>query len=163
MEAWVSAPAATRETLREAVDELESRQLQAAVELQAGRDIALSMLLPMADTEPMEVRWSRAPEDGADGRRAPWVVQLHTRSSVFGEVWLQTRISESTQVDLVMWAEQADLAARARAAGPSLAAWLSEAGLRMTGLQVIHGSRPALDADAPVVPGGSGRLVDVRA
>ena len=150
--------------LREAVDEIESRQLQAALERLEGREAMLSMLLPFADAEPVEVRWSHARQASSDGRRAPWVVELHTDSSRFGKVWMRTRISDGTQVDLVMWAEQAELAARARAGSASLAAWLGEAGLRMTGLQVIHGSRPALEADAPIGPGlGAGRLIDLQA
>ncbi len=157
-------PAATQSLLREAVDDLESRQLHAALERVEGREAMLSMLLPFADAEPVEVRWSHAREVAPDGRRAPWVVELHTDSSRFGKVWMRTRISEGTQVDLVMWAEQAELAARARAGSASLAAWLGEAGLRMTGLQVIHGSRPALEADAPIGPGlGAGRLIDLQA
>ena len=155
---------ATQSLLREAVDEIESRQLQAALERLEGREAMLSMLLPFADAEPVEVRWSHARQASPDGRRAPWVVELHTDSSRFGKVWMRTRISDGTQVDLVMWAEQAELAARARAGSASLAAWLGEAGLRMTGLQVIHGSRPALEADAPIGPGlGAGRLIDLQA
>jgi hypothetical protein len=155
--------AATRQTLQESMDDLESRQLQTALEWQAGREVALSLMLPFADAEPVEIRWSRAAQEGSDGRRAPWIVQLHTRSSVFGEVWLQTRIHEATEVDLVMWAEQADLAARAREAGPRLGGWLAEAGLRMTGLQVIHGSRPNPASDTAALTADSGRLIDVRA
>jgi hypothetical protein len=158
-----SAPAA-QSLLREAIDDLESRQLHAALERVEGREAMLSMLLPFADAEPVEVRWSHAREVAPDGRRAPWVVELHTNSSRFGQVWMRTRISEGVEVDLVMWAEQAELAARARSGSSSLATWLGEAGLRMTSLQVIHGPRPALEADAPLGPGlGAGRLVDLQA
>ncbi len=156
--------AATPSLLREAIDDLESRQLRAALERVDGREAMFSMLLPFADSEPVEVRWSHAREVAPDGRRAPWVVELHTDSNRFGKVWMRTRISEGVDVDLVMWAEQAELAARARTGSSSLASWLGQAGLRMTGLQVIHGSRPALEADAPLGPGlGAGRLVDLQA
>ena len=175
LEAVPSAPAAVQSSahsaatpslLREAIDDLESRQLHAALERVDGREAMLSMLLPFADSEPVELRWSHAREVAPDGRRAPWVVELHTNSSRFGKVWMRTRISEGVDVDLVMWAEQAELAARARTGSSSLATWLGQAGLRMTGLQVIHGSRPALKADAPLGPGpglGAGRLVDLQA
>ena len=162
LEASPSAQSSSQALLRDAIDDLESRQLQSALAGSEGRDVALSMLLPFADAEPVEVRWSQARLAAADGRRAPWVVELHTDSSRFGQVWMRTRISEGTSVDLVMWAEQADLVARARAGSGNLAAWLGQAGLRMTGLQVIHGRRPALEADAPLGL-GSGRLVDLQA
>ncbi len=166
LEGGFQAPVATRAMLQEALDDIEARQLQTVVDPSAGRDLALAMLLPFADAEPVHLRWSQAREDSQNGREggpAPWVVDLHTRSSAMGEVWLRTRISRGTQVELVMWAERAELAAQARAAGPSLAAWLNEAGLRMAGLQVIHGAPPpALEAQAPST-GDPGRLVDIRA
>lgn len=165
---WTQAPASTRGVLQDALDDIESRQLQSVVDPSAGRELALSMLLPFADAEPVHVRWSQARDrqegsDGGDAGPAPWVVDLHTRSSVLGEVWLRTRISRGTRVELVMWAERAELAAQARAAGPSLVAWLHEAGLRMASLQVIHGSPPpGIDAVAPA-SGDPGRLVDLTA
>lgn len=156
------APPDTQALVRDALDDLESRQLQGAMAQVDGRESVFSMLLPFADAEPVNLRWSQARQAAADGRRAPWVVELHTDSSRFGQVWMRTRISDRADVDLVMWAEQADLAARARAGGASLAAWLGEAGLRMAGLQVIHGRRPALESDVPMEL-GSGRLVDLQA
>ncbi len=165
---WTQAPAATRGVLQDALDDIESRQLQSVVDPSAGRELALSMLLPFADAEPVHVRWSQARErqegsDGGDAGPAPWVVDLHTRSSVMGEVWLRTRISRGTRVELVMWAERAELAAQARAAGPSLVAWLNEAGLRMSSLQVLHGSPPpGIESVAPA-SGDPGRLVDLTA
>ncbi len=163
---WTQAPASTRALLQDAVDDIESRQLQSVVEGSAGREIALAMLLPFADAEPVRVRWSQARDGqagGAGGGPAPWVVDLHTRSSVLGEVWLRTRISGGKRVELVMWAERAELAAQARAASASLVAWLNEAGLRMDSLQVIHGAPPpGIEAQAPAA-GDPGRLVDLRA
>lgn len=163
---WTQAPASTRALLQGAVDDIESRQLQSATDVAAGRDLALVMLLPFADAEPMRLRWSQArerQEGGASGGPAPWVVDLHTRGNALGEVWLRTRISGGRQVELVMWAEREDLVAQARKASPSLVAWLQEAGLRMASFQVIHGAPPpGLDTQPPA-GGDPGRLVDLRA
>lgn len=159
----VTAVPATRTLAGEGVDELESRQLHAAMALHDGREVAFSMLLPFADAEPVDVRWAHSRQTSPDGQASPWVVELHTRSSRLGEIWLRTRISEGVNVELVMWAAQADLAARARAALPSLGAWLNESGLRMAGFQVIHGEPPpGLEAVGPST-GEQGRLVDLRA
>lgn len=162
---WTQAPASTQAMLQDAVDDIESHQLQSVIDPTAGRELALGMVLPFADAEPVHVRWSQARErrEGEEGGPAPWVVDLHTRSSVMGEVWLRTRISRGTRIELVMWAQRAELVAQARAARPSLVAWLNEAGLRMESLQVIHGAPPP--GIEPVTPaaGDPGRLVDVSA
>lgn len=160
---WDQAPASTRRLLGDALDDIEARQLQSAAESPRGAELALAMLLPFADADPVEIRWShRDAGRPGEGEPAPWVVDLHTRSSALGEVWLRTQVAAGDEVRLVMWAEQAQVAARAQAAGASLAAWLNEAGLRMASLQVIHGAPPE-----PLVPAAaaasSGRLVDVRA
>ncbi len=169
LQAWTQAPAATRERVQQAVDDIESQQLRVAIDQQAGREVGLAMVIPFADAEPVEVRWTRTGEgegreEGAgkrDGRR-PWRVDLHTRSSAFGEIWLRTRIT-GEDVDLSLWAERADFAAQARAAGPGLAAWLNESGLRLCGLRVAQGRPPAVDDTSPTPPGEPGRLVDVKA
>ena len=41
---WTQAPASTRSLLREALDDIESRQLQTVADQQAGRELALSMV-----------------------------------------------------------------------------------------------------------------------
>ena len=162
---WTESSPATRALLQGALDDIESRQMQSAIDQAAGRDLVFSMLLPFADAPPVQVRWSRARERGQEGEggASPWVVDLHTRSSVFGEVWLRTRISDRTRVELVMWAQRAELVAQARASSPSLTAWLHEAGLRMTSIQIIHGSPPPGIEPAGAPVGESGRLVDLRA
>ena len=162
---WTESSPATRALLQGALDDIESRQLQSAIDTATGRDLVFSMLLPFADAPPVQVRWARARERGQEGEggASPWVVDLHTRSSVFGEVWLRTRISERSRVELVMWAQRAELVAQARASSPSLTAWLQEAGLRMTSIQIIHGSPPPGIEPASAPSGESGRLVDLRA
>jgi len=167
---WTQAPASTHALLRDAVDDIESRQLQSLADPAGGRELSFSMVLPFADAEPVHVRWAQQARDrqagreGGEGDGAPWVVDLHTRSTRLGEVWLRTRVSQHTRVELLMWAERAELVEQARAAGPSLAVWLNEAGLRMVHLQVMHGAPPpTADIAQPVGGEVTGRLVDVRA
>jgi hypothetical protein len=162
---WTESSPATRALLQGSLDDIESRQLQSAIDTAAGRDLVFSMVLPFADASPVQVRWARARERGQEGEggASPWVVDLHTRSSVFGEVWLRTRISDRNRVELVMWAQRAELVAQARASSPSLTAWLQEVGLRMTSIQIIHGSPPPGIEPTGAPAGESGRLVDLRA
>ena len=163
---WTQAPASTHALLRDAVDDIESRQLQSLADPAAGREFSFSMVLPFADTEPVHVRWSQARDRqaaGQGGDGAPWVVDLHTRSNRLGEVWLRTRISQVNRVELLMWAERPELVEQARAAGPRLAVWLNEAGLRMVHLQVMQGAPPPAADSTQAAGTEAGRLVDVRA
>jgi hypothetical protein len=90
----------------------------------------------------------------------PFVIQLHTRNQDLGELWLQTCISQQSDVDMVMWAARQDIAQRAQAQASHLSEELESAGLRMTRLQVIHGSAP--QDLASWVPPDTGSMVDVR-
>lgn len=144
--------------VRNAIDDMEARQLAAAESLGA-REWAFSIMLPFRDAEPVALRFSRARRQPGQ-ETPPFVIQLHTRNQDLGEVWLQTCISQQTDVDMVMWAVREDIAARARAQTPHLAEELESAGLRMTRLQVIHGAAP--QDLASWVPPDTGSMVDVR-
>lgn len=144
--------------VKNAIDDIESRQLAAAENLGA-REWAFSIMLPFRDAEPVSLRFSKARRQ--PGQEAPpFVIQLHTRNQDLGEVWLQTCISHQTDVDMVMWAVREDIAARARAQAPHLSEELESAGLHMTRLQVIHGTAP--QDLASWVPPDTGSMVDVR-
>ena len=144
--------------VKNAIDDIESRQMAAAESLNA-REWAFSIMLPFRDAEPVSLRFSKARRE--PGQEAPpFVIQLHTRNHDLGEVWLQTCISHQTDVDMVMWAVREDIAAKAKAQTPHLAEELESAGLRMIRLQVIHGNAP--QDLASWVPPETGSMVDVR-
>lgn len=159
LQAWTQAPDSTKVLLQEAVDDIEARQLQAS-EANPNRDGWVNLMLAFADFDPVDIRYY-APKKRLGEEGVPLVVHLHTRSQALGELWLQTRISHQTQVDLVMWAAQETVAADARARAASLQEWLESSGLKVTGMQVIHGVRPALpEAPGPTEPG---QLLDLKA
>ena len=159
MQVWTQAPLSTRMLLSEAVDDIEARQLQAS-EVNPNRDGWVHLMLAFADFDPVDIRYY-TPKKRLGEEGVPLVVHLHTRSQALGELWLQTRISHQTQVDLVMWAEQEHVAQKARGSAASLQDWLESSGLQVTGMQVIHGVRPALpDAQGPNEPG---QLLDLKA
>jgi hypothetical protein len=144
--------------IQEAIDDIESHQLTAAETL-TGREWVFSMMLPFADAEPVEMRFVRGRRKRGE-EKAPLVIHLHTRNRDLGEVWLQTRISSETEVDMVMWALREDVVHRARDLSPNLAEELDSAGLNMTRLQVIHGPGPS--EPMPWNPPETGSLLDVQ-
>jgi len=143
--------------VQEALDDIESRQLTAAETL-TGREWVLSMMLPFADAEPVALRFVRSRQMGKD--KPPLVIHLHTRNRDLGEIWLQTRIHQQTEVDMVMWALREDVVHRARELAPNLQEELDSAGLNMTRLMVIHGPGPT----EPVTwnPPATGSLLDIK-
>lgn len=147
----------TRVLLQDALDDIESRQLQAS-DTGSGKEWAISMVLPFVDAHPVHVRMNWRPAQ--DDTPSRFTLQLHTTSPELGDLWLQSQISNLANVELVMWADREDVARRAQARSASLADELDSAGLRMTRLQVIHGRRPEGTND-PWQPPGSGSVVDV--
>lgn len=146
-----------RGLLEDALDELESRQLRAS-DGAAGREWAISLVLPFADAYPVDIKFARPrPEPDQPNR---FVVQLHTCSPSLGDVWLHSQITDLKQVDLVMWADRQAVAQLAQARSASLAEELDSAGLRLGQLQIIHGRRP-VSTQADWRPPASGSLVDV--
>ncbi|MFN5177585.1 hypothetical protein [Limnohabitans sp.] len=142
----------------QALDDIESRQLLAADSL-AARDWVFSIMLPFRDADPVALQLSR-PKRAKDREKAPYVIHLHTRNRDLGELWLQTCISDQTNVDMIMWALRQEVVERARQRAGQLGEGLEEAGLQLTRLQVVHGPGPRdlLPYAAP----DSGSVVDVR-
>jgi hypothetical protein len=144
--------------LKDSLDDIESRQLLANEGLD-GREWAFSMMLPFADAEPVALRLMRGRHPSGQAK-PPWVIHLHTRTSDLGELWLQTRINDETQIDMVMWAEREDVVNLAQAMADHLERELDSAGLHMTRLQIIHGQGPQVPA--PHAPPEMGSLLDVQ-
>ena len=160
---WQQAPDQVMRLLSEAVDDVEAAQIQAGNDMiNAGRDGWISLVLPFSDADPVRMRF-RGRRNGARSGDdpAPLVIDLHTRSQELGDVWLQTRISQQTQVQMIMWAVQENVVERARAAGDELRDAMDDAGLALVSLQVVHG--PRTGEDGPESPDGAGRLVDIQA
>lgn len=158
---WGGAPTKVSELIGRALEELEARQLQ-TLETPGGREPTFLMALPFRDFDPVSMRWQRGRRRPGQ-QHAPLTVHLHSRSQALGELWLQTRIAEQTQVELVMWALREDVVLAAQRASGELRESLGDAGLQVQGLQFVHGRRPAGwdEADGPVPDTGS--VVDTQA
>ena len=152
------SPAATFAQLQHAFDELESAQVQ-AVQAQAQREVLFRMTLPFVDAEPVELVFRREPRNS--DQLPLLTVNVHSRSELYGPVWLKTQLEGSQHIDLTMWAEKADVASTARQRSPELGEQLRQAGLTMRSFQIVHGARP--EAPADFVPTGRGLVVDMSA
>ena len=150
------------QTLRMALDEVESSQVKAAQEWQRG-DLNVALVIPFADASPLEMQIER--EANKPGQPPnPLIINMHTRSHSLGEVWLKTTItsqSQHRQIDLTMWAVRGDVAAMAMQHAQALTDELENAGLVMGGFQVFNGVRP--EAAAPSTPAQHGMVVDTHA
>jgi len=144
--------------LHNAVDEMESAQVQ-AVQAQAQREVLFRMTLPFVDAEPAELVFRREPR--RSDQMPLLTVNVHSRSELFGPVWLKTQLEGSQQIDLTMWAEKGDVASAARQRASELGRQLHEAGLNMRSFKIVHGARPAAPAD--FVPTGRDLVVDMSA
>lgn len=142
----------------DSLDDIESRQLMGQESL-SGREWVFSMMLPFSDAGPVAMRLTRGKRQPGQAK-PPLVIHLHTRNQDLGEVWLQTRISDQTEVDMVMWAEREDVVVRAKALASNLEQELDSAGLNMTRLQIIHGQGPK--EPEPYAAPGAGSLLDVQ-
>jgi hypothetical protein len=151
-------PAATFAQLQHAFEELESAQVQ-AVQAQAQREVLFRMTLPFVDAEPVELVFRREPR--SSDQLPLLTVNVHSRSELYGPVWLKTQLEGSQQIDLTMWAEKADVASTARLRSSELGQQLRQAGLTMRSFQIVHGTRP--EAPADFVPTGRGLVVDMSA
>jgi len=149
---------ATFTQIQHAVDELESAQVQ-AVQAQAQGDVLFRMTLPFVDANPVELVFRKEPR-GPD--QLPLLtVNVHSRSDIFGPVWLKTQIEGSQHIDLTMWAEKGDVASAARLRASELGSQLQGAGLNMRSFKIVHGARPESPAD--FVPTGRGLVLDMSA
>jgi len=149
---------ATLAQIQHAVEELESTQVQ-AVQAQAQGDVLFRMTLPFVDANPVELVFRKEPR-GPD--QLPLLtVNVHSRSDIFGPVWLKTQIEGSQHIDLTMWAEKGDVASAARLRASELGSQLQGAGLNMRSFKIVHGARPESPAD--FVPTGRGLVLDMSA
>jgi hypothetical protein len=138
----------TTERLNQALDEVEAAQVQTVQDWHRG-DVQLSFVLPFKDAHPVQFHIERqASKSGQPSN--PWVVHMHTDSPTLGEVWLKTTISQAStpvqtntsKIDLAMWAMRADVAQQARLRADELTDELESAGLVMGSFQVFNAPRP---------------------
>ena len=148
----------TRE-LEAATRELEAAQAQSAQKLLNG-DLSLHVVLPFVDADPVELHFQK-PARKQGQEEPPLSVDIHSRSRLLGEIWLNTVISQSTSVDLVMWALRGDVAGMARQRAGELGLELGAAGLQLHSFQIFNAPRPLVRAGE--ASGTRGSVIDTTA
>ncbi len=128
-----------REALGRGLEDIESAQLQ-AVQAQANHELLLNLVLPFSDANPVRLSFHR-PAPSREQPNPPYTVNLHSRNDILGEIWLKTAITDSTQVDMTMWASRPEVAAAANKGSPTLAMELERAGLRMNSFVIYNSAR----------------------
>ncbi len=126
--------------LSRAIDDIESAQVE-SVKAQTRGELAFPLVLPFADANPVEIRFSRGRRRGQPDE-APFTVDLHTRHATLGELWLQISVIDKTQVHLMLWAIRLQTATAARKQADLLRQRLAGAGLSFGTLRVFNGPRP---------------------
>ena len=119
----------------------------------------MALVIPFRDADPVELHFEQKGNKPGQPKN-PLVVNMHTQSRVLGEVWLKTTISNSSQVDLTMWALRKDVADLAKFNATELTDELESAGLHMGSFQVYNAPRPEGIEEHP--PTEHGSVVDTR-
>lgn len=157
-----SINAVDKESLRQLQDasaELEAAQAQSAQKLLQG-ELSLHVILPFVDADPVDLHFQRPPRKKGQ-EEPPLSVDIHSRSRVLGEVWLNTQISKGNDVDLVMWALRGEVAHLARERSGELGLELGSAGLQLQSFQIFNAPRPL--ARLGESSGTRGSVIDLRA
>ena len=158
----LSEEGANKEVLRQVEDaasEFEAAQAQSAQKMQQG-ELSLHVILPFVDADPVDLHFQRPPRKKGQ-EEPPLSVDIHSRSRVLGEVWLNTQISKGSDVDLVMWALRDEVAHLAKERSGELELELGSAGLQLQSFQIFNAPRPL--ARVGESSGTRGSVIDLRA
>jgi hypothetical protein len=145
--------------VEDAATEFEAAQVQSAQKMQQG-ELSLHVILPFVDADPVDLHFQRPPHKKGQ-EEPPLSVDIHSRSRVLGEVWLNTQISKGSDVDLVMWALRGEVAHLAKERSGELGLELGSAGLQLQSFQIFNAPRPL--ARVSESSGTRGSVIDLRA
>ena len=141
--------------IEQAVLEIEGRQVE-SLSNQNSREVSFQFSLPFSDADPVQVGLYRE-QDVEDSTNYRWIINLHTKSDVLGEIWLKTSLLSQSNVEMIMWAPQAEVAEGARLVTSELEYELKNFGLILDKFTVLNAARPVSEN----APGGAGNVVDV--
>ncbi len=148
-----------KQTLQRGLNELDASQLQAVQHWTRG-DLNLKVVIPFLDADPVDLHFKRKGREQGEAQ-TPLSVDIHSKSRLLGEVWLNTQISQSSQVDLTMWALRPEVAEMAKIKAKELGFDLQDSGLFLKSFQIFNAAKP-VDQEQ-LSPTALGRVVDAKA
>jgi hypothetical protein len=154
-----NAHADQKQLVQRSIDELEAAQVKAMQDYSRG-ELALRVVVPFLDADPVELYFRKPPKQDGQPDSA-LSVDIHSKSRILGEVWLQTIIRQSTQVELRMWALRAEVAQLAHDNALELGYELDASGLQLKSFEIFNAPRQ-IDDDA-ASPNPRGAVVDAKA
>lgn len=125
---------------KEVLQELEAAQVQSAQDWTRGA-LSLKVVIPFADADPVDLHFKKPARQPGESD-TPLSVDIHSKSRLLGEVWLNTTITQGRQVDLVMWAVRPEVADLAQLNAKELGFELADSGLQLSSFQIFNVPRP---------------------
>ena len=126
--------------IKQALQEMESAQAQCAQDWTRGA-LSLKVVIPFLDADPVDLHFKKPPRQSGESD-TPLSVDIHSKSRLLGEVWLNTTITQGQQVDLVMWAVKQEVAELAQLKAKELGFELEDSGLKLQSFQIFNVARP---------------------
>jgi len=145
--------------VKRALADLDAAQL-AAVQAQHMGAMSMSVVLPFADHAPVELAFER--KRSAEDEEAHYIVNMHSNSRDYGELWLQADLMAGDSVSVSMWAVRPAVIEFARQGREELGKTLGEAGLTLRSFTAHLGARPPPEPqiEPMALPG---EVLDLRA
>jgi hypothetical protein len=125
---------------QQALHEMESAQAQSAQDWTQGA-LSIKVVIPFIDADPVDLHFKKPARQPGESD-TPLSVDIHSKSRLLGEVWLNTTITQGRQVDLVMWALRPEVAELAQLNAKELGFELAESGLKLSSFQIFNVPRP---------------------
>jgi hypothetical protein len=122
-------------------------------------ELAFHAVIPFWDADPVDLYFKKSKSGKEDDAEHQLSVDIHSKSRVLGEIWLNTSIKQSTQVDLVMWAVRPEVAELARTNASELGYELGVSGLTLNSFQIFNATKPS---EEQVPRPHAGSVLDTR-
>jgi hypothetical protein len=129
-----------KDQVHQALQELESAQAQGAQDWTRGA-LSLKVVIPFIDADPVDLHFKKPARQQGESE-TPLSVDIHSKSRLLGEVWLNTTITQGRQVDLVMWAARPEVADLAQLNAKELGFELADSGLQLSSFQIFNVPKP---------------------
>ena len=182
---FISANSPDRIMLNQAIDEIESNQLEAMYS-QKNQGISYNFVIPFSDSDPVEINIEAEEADASDTESPDgdnkvgrdweediddserlsrnttipqnWVVNLYTDSRELGEIWSKATLNSEMSVEMILWAADQKVFEIAKSGEQFLGELFSGFGISLGKFVVLNAERPIIEKSLT----GPGQVLDVR-